>query len=66
MTLEQVKMLKLVVEEESLKAAGEKIHKTQAAVSQGIKQLESHLGIQLFNRNQYRLCLTSEEERVIK
>ncbi len=64
MTLEQVKMLKLVVEEESLKAAGEKIHKTQAAVSQGIKQLESHLGIQLFNRNQYRLCLTPEGERV--
>lgn len=64
MTLEQVKMLKLVVEEESLKAAGEKIHKTQAAVSQGIKQLESHLGIQLFNRNHYRLCLTQEGERI--
>lgn len=64
MTIEQLKMLKMVVEEESLKAAGEKIHKTQAAVSQGIKQLESHLDTQLFDRNQYRLCLTVEGERV--
>ncbi len=64
MKIEQLLMLKMVAEEGSLKAAGEKIHKTQAAISHSIKQLESHLDTILFDRNQYRLCLTDEGEQV--
>jgi len=64
MKIEQLLMLKTVAEEGSLKAAGEKVHKTQAAISHSIKQLESHLDIQLFDRNHYRLRLTDEGEQV--
>ena len=55
MTLEQLKMLKHVAELGSLKNASEKLFKTQPAISQGIKQLEAQLGLQLFNREGYRL-----------
>lgn len=64
MTLEQLRMLKTVKEQGSLKAASEKMFKTQAAISQGIKQLESHLEIELFDRKGYRLILTVEGERI--
>lgn len=58
MTLEQLRMLKYLAEQGSLKAASRRLHKTQPAISQGLKQLESHLGIDLFNRSGYRLELT--------
>lgn len=64
MTLEQLRMLQMVAREGTLKAAGEKIFKTQAAISQGIKQLESDLEITLFDRKGYRLVLTTEGERI--
>ena len=58
MTLEQLKMLKQVAELGSLKSASATLFKTQPAISQGIKQLEAQLGLQLFNRQGYRLSLT--------
>ncbi|NQZ33549.1 MAG: LysR family transcriptional regulator [Oceanospirillaceae bacterium] len=64
MTLEQLKMLKMVAQEGSLKAASERLFKTQAALSQGIKQLEIQLGIQLFDRQKYRLSLTSQGQQI--
>lgn len=64
MTIEQFKMLKAVSELGTLKAAGEKIFKTQAAISKGLRQLESHLDVQLFDREGYRLILTVEGERI--
>ena len=64
MTLEQLKMLKLVAEQGSLKSASEALYKTQPAISQGIKQLESQLGLQLFDRDGYRLVLTIEGEQI--
>lgn len=66
MTLEQLKMLKLVAEEGSLKAASEKLYKSQPAISQGIKQLEHQLGLTLFNRQGYRLILTIEGEQIVQ
>jgi len=66
MTIEQFKMLKLVAELGSLKAASEKLFKTQAAVSKGIKQLESQLDLQLFDRNGYRMEITIEGDRILK
>lgn len=64
MTLEQLKMLKMVAQQGSLKAASERLFKTPAAISQGIKQLEQQLGIELFNRQQYRLVLTSQGQQI--
>ena len=41
MKIEQLRMLKTVAELGTLKTASETLFKTQAAVSKGIKQLES-------------------------
>ncbi len=64
MTLEQLKMLTLVAENGTLKQAANLMFKTQPAISQGIKQLESQLGIQLFSRQHYRLELTAEGQQI--
>tara|TARA_R110001592_G_scaffold88240_5_gene259933 strand:+ start:4634 stop:5542 length:909 start_codon:yes stop_codon:yes gene_type:complete len=64
MTLEQLKMLVQVAELGSLKGASETLFKTQPAISQGIKQLETQLGIQLFNRQGYRLLLTDNGKQI--
>jgi len=64
MTLEQLNMLKLVVEQGSLKKASELLHKTQPAISQGIKQLEQQLGIALFDRQSYRLELSNKGQQI--
>ena len=59
MTLEQLKLLRAVAEAGSLSKASDQLFKTQSAISQGIKQLESQLDVQLFARDSYRLTLTS-------
>lgn len=64
MTLEQLKMLKYLAEQGSLKAASEKLYKTQPAISQGLKHLESYLGVNLFDRSGYRLELTKEGHKI--
>lgn len=66
MTIEQLKMLKFVAEQGSLKAASELLYKTQPAISQGIKQLETQLGLKLFNRENYRLELTAEGQQIYR
>jgi len=64
MKLDQLKMLKAVAESGSLANASSILFKTQSAISQGLKQLESQLGIQLFDRKAYRLCLTIEGQQI--
>ena len=64
MTLEQLRMLVQVAELGSLKGASESLFKTQPAISQGIKQLETQLGLQLFNRQGYRLLLTDNGKQI--
>jgi DNA-binding transcriptional LysR family regulator len=64
MTLEQLKMLVKVAELGSLKDASEQLFKTQPAISQGLKQLETQLGLQLFNRQGYRLALTDNGKQI--
>jgi len=58
MTLEQLKMLNMVAQHGTLKGASQALFKTQPAISQGLKQLESQLGLELFSRQGYRLALT--------
>jgi DNA-binding transcriptional LysR family regulator len=64
MTLEQLKMLVQVAELGSLKGASEALFKTQPAISQGIKQLETQLALQLFSRQGYRLLLTDNGKQI--
>lgn len=60
MTLEQLRSLQAIVEGGSLKAAAETLHRTQPTVSVAIKKLEEELGLQLFDRDQYRNTLTPQ------
>lgn len=64
MKIEQLRMLKTVAELGTLKTASETLFKTQAAVSKGIKQLESQLGIELFSREGYRMSLTLQGQQI--
>lgn len=60
MTLEQLKILKYIVEFGSLKEAAKRLHKTQPALSIAIKKLEAEFGFQMLDRSQYRLALSPE------
>ena len=46
--------------------AAEALHLTQAAVSARIKQLESLLGVRLFDRLRRDICLTPEGHRLVR
>lgn len=58
MKLDQIEMFKAVADLGSLSRASNVLHKTQPAISQGIRQLESSLNVELFSRADYRLTLT--------
>ncbi len=64
MTLDQLIMLQAIAELSSVKAASEALHKTQPAISQGLKQLEQQLGVQIVDRSRYRLSLTEDGKRI--
>jgi LysR family glycine cleavage system transcriptional activator len=49
----------------SFKQAAEQLFVTQAAISQHIKTLETHLGVQLFIRGTRRVSLTEDGKRLI-
>ena len=66
MTIDQLIMFKTVAEAGSLRAASDILHKTQPAISQGIRQLESHLEVVLFSREGYRLALTDEGKQIFQ
>ncbi|MBL4799537.1 MAG: LysR family transcriptional regulator [Oleispira sp.] len=64
MTLEQLKSLQAIVEGGSLRAAAESLHRTQPTISVAIKNLEEELGLQIFDRDQYRNTLTSQGRKL--
>ena len=64
MKLDQLKVLRAVVETGSVKAASERLNRTQPAVSQGLKALEFQTGTELFDRSGYRLELTPVGRRI--
>ncbi len=64
MKLEHLKVLQAVVETGSVKAASERLNKTQPAISQGLKAMEFLIGSKLFDRSGYRLELTALGRRV--
>lgn len=64
MTLEQLKMLKAVIQEGSLQGASKQLYKTQPAISKGLQQLEAGLGVTLLDRSGYKLKLTQQGKRI--
>ncbi|MDT8377004.1 MAG: LysR family transcriptional regulator [Mariprofundaceae bacterium] len=60
MTLDQLKVLRAIVEFGGFRPAAEALFKSQSAISIAIRKLEEELGITLFLRDQYRPTLTGE------
>lgn len=64
MEIHQIECFLAVIDTGSFRAASEKLNKAQSAVSTAIKNLEEELGIQLFDRSQYRPTLTAQGENI--
>ena len=64
MKLDQLNVLRAVVETGSVKTAAERLNRTQPAISQALKALEFQTGTELFDRSGYRLELTPVGKRV--
>jgi len=59
MTLDQIKVLDMIVKTGSYRAAAEQLHRAQSALSYAIKTLEEDLGIEVLDRSAYRPTLTA-------
>ncbi len=64
-TLDQLRALVAVVEEGSFSAAARKLRRVQSAVSTSMANLESHLGLSLFDRSTKIARLTAEGRAVL-
>ena len=60
MTFDQLEMLEAVVTHGNYRAASEHLHKSQPALSVGIRNLEEEFGITIFDRTEYRSQLTEQ------
>ena len=63
-TIDQFKTLEAIVETGSFRAAAEKLHKVQSAISYNIKTLEAEYHLVLFNREGYRPVLTDAGQTI--
>lgn len=66
MKLQQLEMLHALAETGTLQAAAERLHRSQAAVSMGLKTLEQDVGFSLFDRTGYRLTLTERGQQFLR
>ncbi|WP_018692609.1 LysR family transcriptional regulator [Algicola sagamiensis] len=64
MTLDQLNALHAVVERQSMQLAAQSLHKTQPAISIAIKKLETEVGFEILQRDQYRVTLTERGEEL--
>jgi len=64
--LGQLRAFAAVCDSGSVSAAAHKVHVTQPALSRRISELESSLGVQLFERERGRLRLTSAGENLLE
>jgi DNA-binding transcriptional LysR family regulator len=58
----QIQIFIAVIESGGFIAAGERMHRSQPAITNAIKKLESRLGFELFDRTHYRPQLTAKGE----
>ncbi|MBQ4849696.1 LysR family transcriptional regulator [Pseudoalteromonas sp. MMG012] len=66
MKISDIEMLHVVAHSRSLNEAAQKLYKTQPAITQAMKRLESQLGFKLFDRQNYRVVLTEHGQRFYK
>jgi DNA-binding transcriptional LysR family regulator len=66
MTLDQLQVFQTIVKTGSFRAASQKLHRAQSAVSYAIKTLEDELGFPLFDRTSYRPKLTVQGQSFVK
>ena len=57
-SLHELACVEAVVSEGGFHAAAEKLHRSHTSVFTAVKNLEEHLGLQLFDRGSYRVTLT--------
>ncbi len=66
MKLNQLEMLLHLGETGSVQGVAERMHRTQAAVSMALKNLEADVGFELFDRSGYRLILTARGRQFLR
>ncbi len=66
MDIRSLRCFQTVAREANFTRAAEKLHLAQPAVSMSIKRLEDQLGLTLFHRNERRITLTDEGERLLR
>lgn len=66
MTIWQLQVLQMVIEEGSLQAASAKLHRTPSALSMTLNKLEQDLGFSILERSGYRLSLTGQGEQFMR
>jgi len=66
MNLEHLRAFATIVELGSFRGAAHRLNKVQSAISHSIKELESSLGITLFDRNSYRPQLTQQGRALLE
>ncbi|MCO4764037.1 MAG: LysR family transcriptional regulator, partial [Myxococcales bacterium] len=59
LTLESIETLDAIDTEGSFAGAARKLHKVQSAVSYSVRQLETALGLEIFDRSGHRAQLTT-------
>jgi len=64
-TLDQLRALVTVVEEGSFSAAARKLQRVQSAVSTSMANLESHLGVSIWDRSTKVARLTEQGQAVL-
>lgn len=64
MTLDQYLVLVTIVESGSFRAAAERLHRAQSAVSYSIKTFEEEVGVVIFDRSSYRPTLTPQGREI--
>ena len=64
-TLRQLQVFLAIAKTESIGLAAESLTMSKSAVSQALSELETRLGVQLFDRNRGRIFLTAEGRRMI-
>ncbi|WP_299194850.1 LysR family transcriptional regulator [uncultured Amphritea sp.] len=66
MDIRSLRCFQTVAREANFTRAAEQLHLAQPAVSMSIKRLEEQLGLTLFHRNERRITLTDEGERLLR
>ncbi len=65
LTLDQIQLFLVVVDEGSFSKAARKLNRAQSAVTYGIQKLEAQIGLALFDRAAYRPSLTEAGQTLL-